>query len=123
LLREVLPEINALGFDIQEFGNHDFVIHGMPADLKGGNEQQIVESLLEDYKQNLAVLKLDKRESLARSLARQTSIKAGQSLTVTEMKTLIDELFACDQPYIAPGGRQTISTFDFRELDGRFGAK
>lgn len=123
LLREILPEINGLGFDIQEFGNHDFVIHGMPADLKGGNEQQIVESMLEDFKNNLAVLKLDKRESLARSLARQTSIKAGQSLTVKEMETLIDELFACEQPYIAPGGRQTISTFDFKELDGRFAAR
>ncbi len=79
-----------------------------------------MESLLEDFKNNLAVLKLDKRESIARSLARQTAIKAGQSLTVLEMQTLIDELFACEQPYTAPGGRQTISTFDFKELDGRF---
>ena len=119
----MLPEINALGFDIQEFGNHDFVIHGMPADLKSGGEQQIVEMLLEDYKQNLAVLKLDKRESLMRSMARQTAIKAGQTLTVKEMQTLIDELFACEYPYTSPSGRQTISTFDFRELEGRFAAK
>lgn len=120
ILKEILADVNALGFDIQEFGQNDFVIHGMPADLKGGNEQTIIESILEDYKNNLSVEKLDKRESLARSLARQSSIKAGQTLDGREMQALIDELFACEQPYVAPRGGLTFTTFELNELEKRF---
>lgn len=120
LLKDLLPDINSLGFDIQEFGQNDFVIHGMPADLKGGDEQQILESILEDYKNNLVVEKLDKREGLARSLAQQSAIKAGQSLEPEEMKRLIDELFACEQPYVAPGGGLTFITVELIELEKRF---
>jgi DNA mismatch repair protein MutL len=120
VLKEILPDINVLGFDIQEFGQNDFVIHGMPADIIAGNEQDIIDSLLENYKNNLSVLKLDRREGLARSMAQQASVKAGQVLQAREMENLIDELFACEQPYVAPNGRLTFSTFDLNELDKRF---
>ena len=120
VLREILPQVNLLGFDIQEFGQNDFVIHGMPADIGSGDEQHIIECLLENYKNNLSVLKLDPRESLARSMAQQAAIKAGHPLQPKEMENLIDELFACEQPYLAPNGRLTISSFDVSELEKRF---
>jgi len=123
LLKEMMPDVNALGFDIQEFGADAFVIHGMPADIPSGNEQEIIEKLLEDYKNNLSVLKLSKRESLARSIAQQTSVKAGQPLSVKEMRMLIDRLFACEQPYVAPNGRLTFISFDQNEIEKRFQQK
>ena len=123
LLKEIMPDVNALGFDIQEFGNDAFVIHGMPADIPAGNEQEIIEKLIEDYKNNLSVLKLSKRESLARSIAQQTSIKAGQPLNIKEIRSLIDRLFACEQPYVAPSGRLTFITFDQNEIEKRFQQK
>ncbi|MEO1714784.1 MAG: DNA mismatch repair endonuclease MutL, partial [Bacteroidota bacterium] len=33
LLRHMLYQINTLGFDIREFGNNAFIIHGLPADV------------------------------------------------------------------------------------------
>lgn len=69
------------------------------------------------------MLRLDRRQGLARSLAQQASIKAGRQLSVKEMQTLIDELFACEQPYIAPNKRNTFLTFDFDELEKRFAQK
>ena len=119
LMHEILPDINALGFDVQEFGKDTFVIHGLPADVEG-DEKEMMENLLENYKNNLSVLKLEKRESLARSLAQQTAIKAGRSLSAKEMQTLIDELFACEQPFVSPSKRNTFVTFDFDELEKRF---
>ena len=65
-------------------------------------------------------MKLDPRESLARSMAQQAAIKAGHPLQPKEMENLIDELFACEQPYLAPNGRLTISSFDVSELEKRF---
>ncbi len=125
LLKQILPEINAMGFDVQEFGNDTFVVHGLPSDIEvnEGDEQAMLEQLLENYKNNLAILKLDKRDGLARSLAQQASIKSGKQLSVKEMKSLIDELFACEQPYIAPNKRNTFLTFDFDEMEKRFAQK
>jgi DNA mismatch repair protein MutL len=120
ILHEILPEINALGFDVQEFGNNSFIVHAFPADITLVNEKQTFEELIEQYKNNLSVSKLSKRENLAKSLACSTSIKRGQTLTRQEMKTLIDELFACENPYTAPGGKHTFITLSFDELEKRF---
>jgi DNA mismatch repair protein MutL len=120
LLLQILPDINNLGFDIQEFGKNTFVIHGFPADILQGDEKKMIEELIEQYKMNASVTRLSKRENLAKSLAYSAAIKAGKTLSVEEMKTLIDELFACQNPYTAPGGKLTFVTFSNDELEKRF---
>ncbi len=120
ILLDILPEINNLGFDIQEFGRNSFVIHGFPADILQGDEKKMVEELIEQYKMNSSVTRLSKRETLAKSLAYSSAIKTGKVLSVDEMKTLIDELFACQNPYTAPNGRFTFITINNDELEKRF---
>ncbi len=58
LLNEIINEINAFGFEIQPFGQNSFVVHGVPSDVGDGNEQETIETLLENYKSNLSVLKI-----------------------------------------------------------------
>jgi DNA mismatch repair protein MutL len=65
-------------------------------------------------------LKLDKRDNLARSLARNGAIKAGTKLSLEEMNLLIDQLFACQMPNLALNGKPVISTFTMNELAERF---
>lgn len=120
ILKEMLEEINRLGFDIREFGNDTFVINGVPANiLKGINEQELIDMLIEQYKMNLSV-HTNIRENIARSLAYSASIKRGKSLTSLEMRVIIDELFACRMPYKSPGGRNCFTTFDLNDLEKRF---
>jgi DNA mismatch repair protein MutL len=120
IMNEILPEINGLGFDIQMFGKNSFVIHSVPADIVLSNEKQMIEELIEQFKKNLAITKLNRRENLAKSLAQSSSIKSGKVLGVEEMKALIDELFACDNPYTAPNGRHVFVSFGLDELEKRF---
>lgn len=123
LLAEILPEINNLGFDIQEFGKNSFVIHGFPADIHQGDEKRIIEELIEQYKMNAAVNRLAKRENLAKAIAASSSIKSGRLLTIEEMRALIDELFACENPYYAPNSRHTFITLSLDELAKKFEQK
>jgi DNA mismatch repair protein MutL len=123
LLKEILPGITALGFDIQEFGTNDFVVHGMPPDLNSQNEQQVIEGLLEQYKVNRESLSGQLHENLAHSLAAEVSIKKGKFLTVAEMNILIDELFACKDFYKSPGGNLTFVKFSLQELEKQFEKK
>ncbi len=120
ILLQILPDINNLGFDIQEFGRNTFVIHGFPTDIVQGDEKKMVEELIEQYKMNSSINKFTHRESLAKSLAQSSSIKAGKVLSADEMKTLIDELFACENAYTAPNGKLTFVSFNNDELEKRF---
>jgi DNA mismatch repair protein MutL len=120
LLRELLPDIRALGFDIREFGKNTVVVEGIPADITNASEHQLLEQLLEGFKNNLAILKLDKRDNLARSLARNAAIKVGVKLSLEEMNQLVDQLFACQMPNLALNGKPVISTFTLAELAERF---
>jgi len=120
LMKELQSELYLLGFEINEFGKNTFVIHGVPADTLETDSVALLEQLLENYKLNLQELKLERRENLARSIARSTSIKSGKVLTQEEMNLIIDELFACRLPYSSPNGKPTITTFSSEELDKRF---
>lgn len=120
LLKELLPDIRALGFDIREFGKNTVVVEGIPADLGNVAEHALLEHLLEGFKNNLSILKLDKRDNLARALARNAAIKIGVKLSLEEMNLLIDQLFACQMPNIALNGKPIISTFTLAELAERF---
>ncbi|HVW16380.1 MAG TPA: DNA mismatch repair endonuclease MutL [Mucilaginibacter sp.] len=120
LLRELLPDIRALGFDIREFGKNTVVVDGIPADLGNVAEHTLLEHLLEGFKNNQSILKLDKRDNLARSLARNASTKSGVRLSLEEMNLLIDQLFACSMPNIALNGKPVITTFTLAELAERF---
>lgn len=120
LLKEILPQINLLGFDIQEFGQNTFVINGLPAELSGKKDELLVlENLLEQYRQNVN-LQIGVKENLARSMARSASIRRGTPLTVPEMQSLIDRLFACEMPWKSPTGRLSLLTFELDELTRRF---
>ena len=120
LLREILPQINLLGIDIQETVDGQFVIHGMPADWRGTtDEQKLVETLLQQYESNID-LDLGVDEKIARSMARSAALKRGQSLTIPEMRELIDQLFACETPFKSPFGRNCFITYELEELDNLF---
>jgi DNA mismatch repair protein MutL len=120
LLKELLSDIRALGFDIREFGKNTVVVDGIPADINSSDEHELLEKLLEEFKNNQSILKLDKRDSLARSLARNAAIKAGTKMNPEEMNLLIDQLFACQMPNVALNGKLVITTFTVNELLERF---
>ena len=121
LLKELLPDMNHLGYQLEPFGNNTFVIQGTPADVSQGNEKIAIEKMLEQYKHFSSDLKYSKREKLLRSLALQQSVKAGISLTDKEMKVLIEDLFNCAIPNSTANGKPTYLEFKKEELDKLFG--
>jgi DNA mismatch repair protein MutL len=121
LLKELLPDMNHLGYQLEPFGNNTFVIQGTPADVNNGSEKTAIEKMLEQYKHFSNDLKYSKREKLLRSLALQQSIKAGTALTEREMKVLIEELFNCTVPNSTANGKPTYLEFKKDELNKLFG--
>ncbi len=121
LLQELLPDLSHMGYTIEPFGKTAFVIQGTPADVGSGNERQVLEKILEQYKHFNSELKLTKREMLLRSVAWQQAIKGGTALTESEMQGLVADLFACATPNATPSGRPTYTEFKKEALDKQFG--
>lgn len=119
LFEELSVEIKRLGFDVQSFGGDTFVVHGIPVGFDDKNIQEVMDSLMEQYLNNMT-LDLPKNDNLARSMALSSAIKKGQMLTNEEMRTLVDELFACENPYTSPTGKKCFIKFDINELDKQF---
>ncbi|OWK69981.1 DNA mismatch repair endonuclease MutL [Pedobacter sp. AJM] len=122
LAKSLLDDIKSLGFDVREFGKNTLVVEGVPVDLGSSsiNETQLFEQLIEGFKNTQQELKLSKRDRLARSLAKNSAIKAGTALAQEEMNTLIDELFACKTPNFSVSGKPVIQTITLAELDKKF---
>lgn len=121
ILQELMDDLKQLGYTIEPFGKNTFVIQGTPADLEAGNEKQVIDLLIEQYKHFNADLKFSKREKLVRSLAKQQSVKAGIRLTEKEMRQLVNDLFACGQFNITPDGTPTYLEFKQDALNKMFG--
>ena len=119
LLKEILPELEKIGFRIQQMNNATFVINGTPADSKSNDAVSLLEKILDMYKTNLTDLKLDRKINLARTLATQLAIKSGQPLTTTEMQDLIDRLFGCAVSEVSPDGKKIYMILNVNELKTR----
>ena len=120
ILEDIMIDLQLLGYMIEPFGRNTFVVQGTPADVVQGNEKYVIDLLLEQYKHFSNDLKFSKREKLIRSLARQQAIKTGAQLTEREMKSLVNDLFACEQPNMTADGNPTYLEFKQEQLEKMF---
>lgn len=120
LLKEIMPDLEKIGFRIQQINNVTFLINGTPADSKTNDAVTLLEKILDMYKTNLVDLKLDKKINLARSLASQLAIKSGQDLNSIEMQDLIDRLFGCAVSEVSPDGKKIYTILNVNELKKQF---
>jgi DNA mismatch repair protein MutL len=120
LLEDMIQDLSIIGYEIEPFGQNSFIIQGIPADVISGNEKNAIELLLEQFKHFSGDIKFSKREKLIRCMARQSAIKAGQSLSQKEMHSLIESLFNCETPNVSTSGAPTFIDFKEGYLDGLF---
>ena len=119
ILKEMKPELEKIGFRIEAMTNTTFIINGTPVDCKGSDAVSIIEKILEDYKTNNSGNQLDRKLYLARSLASQMAVKAGQTLSAVEMQDIIDRLFGCAVAEVAPNGKKIFTIINADDIKTR----
>ncbi|MGF7138369.1 DNA mismatch repair endonuclease MutL [Roseimarinus sediminis] len=117
LLVSMLPDLNAIGFDIREFGPETFIINGIPGFLHDTNAKGIIEKMLEDYKSTAGNLKEQAREHLAMSLAIASAVDYDYPMSKEEAGALIDSLFACQTPNYSPAGKPVLEIIPLEEIE------
>lgn len=119
LLKEMKPELEKVGFRLEMLNQTTFIINGTPVDSKGSDAVALIEKILESYKTNLTENQLDKKLNLARSMASQMAVKAGQTLNSVEMQDLVDRLFGCAVAEVSPSGKKIFTIINAEELKNR----
>jgi len=119
---DIVPFLEKIGYKMREFGDNTIIIEGVPSDIKWGNEEDIINDILDRY------IEHDKISSnyidyIAATYSCKAAVKAGDFLELQERKILIDNLFATKNPYYCPHGRPIVISIKTEELDKRFERK
>jgi len=119
ILEGLQEELKYIGFHIDKFGQNTFVINSTPTEGLRESATTFVRRFVETYADNLE-LQISIPENIARSFAVNNRIKKGKRLEHSELQTLIDQLFACENPYNNPSGKKCFITFGLDEVERQF---
>ena len=120
LLKELLPELENLGFVLEQANPTTFMINGTPSDSAGHDAVDLLERILDNYKINRTDLQLDRKLNLAKTMAAQIAIKPATKLSEKEMQNLVEQLFACNVAEVAPNGKKVYVIITIDELLTKF---
>jgi DNA mismatch repair protein MutL len=116
------PILRAAGFDWTA-GDAPLEIRltGLPADIDLPEPEQMLHDMLRDEYPKTGDALASIREQISRIMARRSHIRAGKILSPIQMRQLVDELFACENPYYNPEGRPVLLTITIPEIMQRLG--
>jgi DNA mismatch repair protein MutL len=117
LVKEISDELFNLGFRFDYFNKNSIVVLGSPLDIEMENLEGVFEELIEQYKTQSS---LEKRDNFALSMAKSMCIKKGRTLSITEMNSIIDNLFACQTPNATANRKPTLITLTLEEIAKKF---
>ena len=121
VLEKILPELNAMGFDLSDLGHHSYGLNAVPTGMDGIDYVQLVKDMVSDTI-GKGVGNLDEiHASLALSMARYAAIPQGQVLSNEEMETIVNELFACSNVNYTPNGKAVLCILPQREIEQLLG--
>lgn len=108
------------GFEIEHFGDTDYMIHGVPTDLYGIADEAAFVELLDEIMENVHGTDTTMIADKIATMACKASVKGGQKLTFEEADKLIDELLTLESPFTCPHGRPTIISMTQTEIEKKF---
>ncbi len=121
VLEKILPELNAMGFDMSDLGHHSYGLNAVPTGMDGIDYVQLVKDMVSDTI-GKGIGNLDEiHASLALSMARYAAIPQGQVLSNEEMETIVNELFACSNVNYTPNGKAILCILPQREIEQLLG--
>ena len=116
IIRGNLDLFNEFGFEVEEFGDDEVLIRGVPIFNFRVSVEETFRTLLEDLGGG------DPREKVLISMSCRNAIKAGEKLTFQEMDKIIGELHKIGK-YTCPHGRPIILKMTFDEMNKKFNRK
>lgn len=105
-----------LGYTYSQAGPETIRVEEIPCDLSMSMIQESLQTICHDLQENKHLDKATIRHRALAYLSCRGAIKAGDHITMREMKQLLDDLFKTEKPFVCPHGRPVIIRFTAEEL-------
>ena len=120
-LDKMIPELSAMGLEIEHFGGRTFVVKAVPAPLSGRDVKPLIVEIAENMVAVGTSTDLQKAlEQCCVLMACHGAIRANHPLSEPQLKGLLEQLDACDNPSHCPHGRPTWIRWDLKTLEKSF---
>ncbi|MBN1399374.1 MAG: DNA mismatch repair endonuclease MutL [Anaerolineae bacterium] len=121
LLEEQLETLQAFGFEISPFGGSTFLVRRIPASLAGENVAIAISEMVEAAAQCEEGFSWEEQALI--TLSCHTAVRAGQTLSMAEMRDLSRQLERSQLPHTCPHGRPTMIHLSQAQLEREFGRR
>jgi DNA mismatch repair protein MutL len=111
-------ELHQIGFSVERFGETTIIIRAIPALTRGVDISVRIHDILRELLDGGAGDSW--MDSVAISASCHTSIRAGQALSLPEMRELVAQLERCQHPRACGHGRPTMLHMSQNELERQF---
>ena len=118
ILERSQDELRAIGFDLDMLGGQTWMIRAVPAAMAGVDIRTRLHLILQELAEG--GVGDSWQDSVAISAACHTSIRAGQTLSIPEMRSLIQELEKTEHPRACGHGRPTMLLMSQGDLERQF---
>ncbi len=110
------------GFRWEDFGGTTVLLRSVPACTSRYAPRQVFADIIDEYLANGASFTAERgKEELLKTVACKAAIKAGDILTIDEMRKLLNDLMVTANPQTCPHGRPIVVPITKEELDKKFG--
>jgi DNA mismatch repair protein MutL len=121
ILERLAPELDRYGLEIEPFGGNTFVVKAIPTLLDSGDIPAMVLQLVEKTVEiGVGAEPESILDGCLMVMACHHAIRANQQLTDAQIKAMLGQLDACDNPSHCPHGRPIWIRWTLRELEKQF---
>jgi DNA mismatch repair protein MutL len=120
VLRQWLPQLGDMGFEIESFGGDSFVVQAVPVALSRMAPDLILRDLVEKLPEEETSPRIDLCTRIAQSASCHDAIKAGQKLHPEALRKLMEALDAACIASTCPHGRPVWIRLTGREIARMF---
>ncbi|NAS08934.1 DNA mismatch repair endonuclease MutL [Acinetobacter haemolyticus] len=120
-IEELQPQLQRLGLEIDQYGDEQVVVRGVPAILHKADFSNLIPELLNDLDPNdEARGLLQKRDELLAGMACHGAVRAHRQLSLSEMNALLRQMEQTEFASQCNHGRPTWRAFPLHQLDKLF---
>lgn len=123
LLAAFAEELTAAGFGLEPFGNETWLVRSVPAVFARIDPRLALEEVLEGIADGRDLVGDTREAALTAVICKRAAIKGGQTLSLEEMRQLVQQLEACQSPGSCPHGRPTMLVLSTDQLEKEFGRR
>lgn len=120
LLGQLLPDLQAIGFDIEQLSPDSYSIQGVPAQLSTLSPLPVLQHILHQVREIGANTQNEWREQIALGLAESAAIPYGKTMTEPEMRDLVNRMMQLPNYRHTADGKTIVSLLTDDEINKRF---